>query len=92
MASKVIVAVCRIGRVSLDIYILQRLFLETYYFWGYSYIMKRVGQNIMIRNIYIFNFLYTPGIAILFAGVIYGLIQILNRRRVYKVALGKQIL
>ncbi len=83
-------AISRIGQKSLQIYCfsvsLLSFFLPKLY--G-AFCEKIVGQNIFAKNMFLYNFIFTPLIAICYAFGLYYLIKLLEKVKISKVIFGR---
>lgn len=76
----------KLGKNSLQIYALQCIFISYYLPRLFSVLVSFIGTNIFAGNIFIYNFLFTLPIALLFALFISSLISF-----IYKINIGKYI-
>ena len=83
-------AISRIGQKSLQIYCLSLSLLSSFLPKLYSlFCEKIVGQNLFAQNMVLYNFLFTPVIAIGYAVVLYYLIRLLEKTKISKVVFGR---
>lgn len=81
--------ICKIGIVSLQVYVIQRCVVEYYYRVIYFQIMNNIGYNVMANNMIIYNLVYTPIMAILIISFIYLIIQLLKISKISVILFGK---
>jgi hypothetical protein len=60
----------KIGQNTLQIYVMQRLFLETILSGIFSKIVNNIGYNPLSKNIIIYNFIWTPLLCIIIVAVL----------------------
>ena len=69
-----------LGQITLQVYVMQRLLLEEIFGGIYKVFVKyRGGQNPLLQNIELYNFLWTPIIGILHLLIIYKMIMLISR-------------
>ena len=78
-----------LGKKSLQIYALSVSFLSFWLPRIYRRITGRVGSNFLAHNIYLYSFVYTLAIAVLYAVGLYFLIKLFERIKFSKVLFGK---
>ena len=79
----------RLGQKSLQIYILQGLFLSTYYAAVYSRIVIFFERNIVSENMLVYNCVYTPALALLCSVALLWMIELLEKYNISKILFGK---
>lgn len=83
-------AISRIGQKSLQIYCISVSLLSSFLPKFYSLFCERiVGHNLFAQNMVLYNFLFTPLIAIGYAAVLYYLIRLLEKTKISKVIFGR---
>ena len=89
LLSKLRLYICYLGKKSLQIYVLQSFFLEYCLNWGYEKIVKYLGYNILYKNTLLYNFLYTPLIAITYSIILALIIIVLEKTKINKIIFGR---
>ena len=80
----------KVGEKSLQIYALSVSLLSFWLNKLYSYVVIKIfGYNILTQNIYLYNFVFTPLIAIAYLLSIYFIIKIFERIKFSKILFGK---
>ena len=78
-----------LGKKSLQVYALSVSFLSFWLPRIYGKIAGKVGSNFLAHNIYLYSFVYTLAIAVLYAVGLYFLIKLFERIKFSKVLFGK---
>lgn len=69
----------KLGVVSLQIYVMQRICLEFVASKVYQIISKEIGFNLLAQNTFLYNFVFTPLIALTFAIVLFHITKLINK-------------
>ena len=79
----------RIGKETLQIYVMQCFFLEGVISTVVTIVANKLGTNILVYNMVCYNTVITFGIAILYAWMFDAILQVLSKhKKVYKVFFG----
>ena len=79
----------KIGEKSLQIYALSSSFLSFYLAPVYKRVAAHVGYNFLAHNMVVYDFVYTPLIAIIYAFGLYFLIKLFYKIKFGKILFGK---
>ena len=78
-----------LGKISLQVYVVQHILLEMMFREIYIIICENLGYNVLQSNMMIFNFVYSVLIAIVFSFIIWGFTYILNKLNINKLIFGR---
>jgi len=86
---KVIGSIAKLGENSLSIYCLSVSLLSWALPIFYGKIVDIVGRNIMAENMLIFNFLFTPMLAVLYCFGLYFVVLLFKKCKIHEVIFGR---
>lgn len=81
--------VARLGKYSLQVYILQRILVELILGRLYQEVTFRTGNNIIYGNTVVFTFVYSLAIAIICTGIIYCIVRYVFCEKISKLLFGR---
>ena len=70
-----------IGTVSLQLYVTQRICLETLYAFKINQLFQTKNFTLMLKNIYLYNLYWTPLVAVLFCLILYFVVKLLQKNK-----------
>lgn len=80
----------RIGEKSLQIYAFSVPFLSAYLSMLFSKVFYLLNiENFFVKNMFIYSFIFTFGLAVIYAFGIYFIVKVLERLRITKIIFGK---
>ena len=78
-----------LGRNSLQIYCLSMPLLTGYMRHGYRKFVEVIGSNLFAQNVFVFDFLFTPVLAAVWAVALYYLVVLLKKTKLHKLIFGR---
>ena len=80
----------KIGSKSLQMYIISIPLLSTYLYIGFPKILEIFGaENLLVRNMFIYNFIFTPLLTIVYSFGLYGVLKLLEKAKISKIMFGR---
>jgi uncharacterized membrane protein YcfT len=70
----------KIGQNTLQIYVMQRLLLETIISDIFSKIVKQMGYNPLSKNIILYNFIWTPMLCVIIVALLMKVSNMIRRK------------
>lgn len=86
---KLVAAVSKMGENSLQIYCLSAPLLTGYLPVVYQKLMEPFGYNIIAENWVVYNLIFTPLLAALYAGGLYFIVLIMRKLRIHALIFGR---
>lgn len=77
------------GKISLQIYVLQRYIIEMFGYKVIIYIVSHLGMNIFTENLIVYDLILTPAAAVIVAVVVEKIICIINKSSISTVLFGR---
>lgn len=78
-----------LGKKSLQVYTLSCIFLSNYLPAIYQRVVKLLGKNVLAENMMLYNFLFTPLLAIAYSVGLLLIIRIFEKIKISKILFGK---
>jgi len=69
----------KLGQITLQIYVMQRLLLEEIFGGIYKILANGGGQNILLQNVRLYNFVWMPVIGIFNLLILYSVVMLIRR-------------
>lgn len=80
----------KIGNKSLQIYVLSIPLLSTYLYIGLPFVLEVFGlENILVKNMFIYNFVITPLLTVAYSFGLYGVLKFLEKTKISKIMFGR---
>ena len=80
----------KIGSKSLQMYIISIPLLSTYLYIGFPKILEIfAAENLLVRNMFIYNFIFTPLLTIVYSFGLYGVLKLLEKAKISKIMFGR---
>lgn len=79
----------KLGEKSLQVYTLSVIFLSMYLPHIIRFVVNRAGYNFMTQNIWLYDFVYMPLLAALYAAALLGICRLLEKMKISKVLFGR---
>ena len=78
-----------LGRNSLQVYCLSVPLLTGYMRHGYRKLVEIIGSNLFARNVLVFDFLFTPLLALVWSVILYYLVVLLKKYKLHSLIFGR---
>lgn len=78
-----------IGKTSLQIYCLSNAMLSGWLSFGFPFIVNAVGGNVFTHNMVVYNFLFTPILALLYCVGLYYVVKLFDKIKLSKILFGR---
>lgn len=82
-------AVSNLGEKSLEIYTLSVIFLSRYLPIIVHKIAEKAGQNYLIHNIPLYNYVWMPILAAVYAAVLWGVTRLMEKAKISRIIFGR---
>ena len=84
-----LLGVSRLGRNSLQIYCLSLPLLTVYMRHGYRKIVEIIGSNVFAQNRTVYDWIFTPALALAWSVVLYYLVVLLKKSKLHGLIFGR---
>lgn len=77
------------GKDSLQIYCLSNAMLSGWLSFAFPFIVQAIGKNIFVNNMAVYNFLFTPCIALIYCIGLYYTVKLFDKIKLSKILFGR---